>query len=108
MLHVPEMWGSLLLHLRLLYELEMPKMRRKTNMNPYHEHHIVRIRRKVTRSRYLNKAVYKYSRYELTIPAKYKDLAEAFMNKDLKVEAKQQGNNLIIEAKPVQRPADDP
>jgi len=74
-------------------------------MNPYHEHHIVRIRRKVTRSRYHNKAIYKYSRYELTIPAKYKDLAEAFMNKDLNVEAKQEGNTLIIEAKPVERSA---
>jgi hypothetical protein len=83
------MWGSLLLHVRLLHELEMPTMRRKTNMNPYHERHIVRIRRKTTRSCYLGKAVYRYHRYELTIPAKYKDLAEAFMNKDLQVEAKQ-------------------
>jgi hypothetical protein len=71
-------------------------------MNPYHEHHIVRIRRKVTGSRYLNKAHYKYSRYELTIPAKYKDLAEAFMNKDLEVEARQEDNTLIIRAKPAE------
>jgi len=78
-------------------------MRRKTNMNPYHEHHIVRIRRKMTRSRYHNKAVYKYHRYELTILAKYKDLAEAFMNKDLIVEAKQEENALIIRAKPAER-----
>jgi len=83
--------------------MEMLTMRRTTNMNPHHEHHIVRIRRKATRSSYLGKAVYKYHRYELTIPAKYKDLAEAFMNKDLTVEAKQQGNNLIIEAKPVEK-----
>ena len=72
-------------------------------MNPHHEHHIVRIRRKAIRSSYLGKAVYKYHRYELTIPAKYKDLAEAFMNKDLIVEAKQRGNSLIIEAKPAER-----
>ena len=103
MLHVPEMRGSLLLHMRVLHELEMPTMRRKTNMNPYHEHHIVRIRRKVTRSHYLNKAVYKYHRYELTIPAKYKDLTEAFMNKDLIVEVKQEENALIIIAKPAER-----
>jgi hypothetical protein len=70
-------------------------------MNPYHERHIVRIRRRVIRSQYLNKAYYRYHRYELTIPSKYKDLIEAFMNKDLRVEAKQEGNNLIIEAKPV-------
>jgi hypothetical protein len=78
-------------------------MRRKTNMNPHHEHRIVRIRRKMTRTRYLGKAVYKYSRYELTIPAKYKDLAEAFMNKDLTVEAKQEDNALIIVAKTAER-----
>jgi len=72
-------------------------------MNPYHEHHVVRIRRKVTRSRYLGKAVYRYSRYELTIPARYKDLVEAFMNKDLKIEAKQEDNTLIIRAKPAER-----
>jgi hypothetical protein len=72
-------------------------------MNPYHEHHIVRIRRKATRSRYQNKAVYTYHRYELTIPAKYKDLAEDFMNKDLQVEAKQEDNALIIVARPAER-----
>jgi hypothetical protein len=72
-------------------------------MNSYHEHHIVRIRRKTTRSSYLGKAVYKYHHYELTIPAKYKDLAEAFMNKDLQVEAKQENNALILVAKPAER-----
>ena len=76
---------------------------RATNMNPYHEPHIVRIRRKITRSRYQQRAVYKYHRYELTIPAKFKDLAEAFMNKDLQVEAKQENNALIIVAKPTER-----
>jgi hypothetical protein len=97
------MRGALLLHLRLLHELEMPEVRRTLDMNPHHEHHIVRIRRKATRSSYLGKAVYKYHRYELTIPAKYKDLAEAFMNKDLTVEAKQQDNALIIVARPAER-----
>jgi hypothetical protein len=97
------MWGALLLHLRLLYKLEMPTLRRTLNMNPYHEPHIVRIRRKITRSRSQKRAVYKYHRYELTIPAKYKDLAEAFMNKDLQVEAKQENNALIIVAKPAER-----
>jgi hypothetical protein len=81
----------------------MPQVLRTINMNPCHEHHIVRIRRKTTRSSYLGKAVYRYHRYELTIPAKYKDLAEAFMNKDLTIEAKQQDNTLIIEAKPTVR-----
>jgi hypothetical protein len=97
------MWGSVLFHVRLLHELEVPEVWRTLNMNPSHEHHIVRIRRKTTRSSYLGKAVHKYHRYELTIPEKYKDLAEAFMNKDLAIEAKQQGNTLIIEAKPVEK-----
>ncbi len=70
-------------------------------MNPYHEHHIVRIRRVTRKTRYRNKAVYSYYRYELTVPTKYKDLAEAFMNKDLKIEAKQKGKTLIIQARSV-------
>jgi len=74
-------------------------------MNPYHEHHVVRLRRRVMRSHRRDRAVYKYPRYELTIPSKYKDLAEAFMNKDLTVEARQQGNSLIIEAKPIEKSA---
>jgi hypothetical protein len=72
-------------------------------MNPYHEHHIVRIRRELKKARYLKgKRVYNYYRYELTIPVKYKDILEQFMNKDLKIEAREEGNNLIIRAKPVE------
>jgi hypothetical protein len=71
------------------------------DLNPYHEHHIVRIRWELKKARYLKgKHVYNYYRYELTIPVKYKDILEQFMNKDLKVEAKQEGNNLIIKAEP--------
>jgi len=73
-------------------------------MNPYHEHQIVRIRRATKKTRYRSKAVYTYHRYELTIPTKYKDLAEAFMNKDLKIEAKQEDNTLVIVARPAERP----
>jgi hypothetical protein len=73
-------------------------------MNPYHEHHVVRIRRELKKARYLkNKRVYNYYRYELTLPVKFKDIIEQFMNKDLKVEAKREGNNLVIEAKPMER-----
>lgn len=74
-------------------------------MNPYHEHHIIRIRRKLKEVRYLHKkGNYKYYRYELTIPTKYKDVVETFMDKDLVVTAKQEGKNLIIEAEPLERP----
>jgi hypothetical protein len=38
---------------------------------------------------------------ELTIPAKFKNIIEPFLNKDLKVEAKVKDNQLIIDAKPV-------
>jgi hypothetical protein len=55
-------------------------------------------------NRYLDgKRIYKREQLELTIPSKYKDLVEPFLNKDLKVEARQEGNNLIIEAKPVEK-----
>jgi hypothetical protein len=73
-------------------------------LNPDAHSHVVRIRRQLKKTRYLQgKSVYKYHRYELTIPAEYKDLIERFMDKDLQVEAKQVGNNLIIEAKPIEK-----
>ena len=72
-------------------------------MNRYQAQHAVRIRRRIKESRYFHKkGVYKYYRYYLTIPTKYKDIVETFMGKDLHVEAKQVGNNLIIEAKPTE------
>lgn len=72
-------------------------------MNPYHEHHIIRIRRKVKQYAYFDgKRIYKREQLELTIPAKFRDVVEPFLDKDLKVEAKREGNNLIIEAKPVE------
>jgi len=40
---------------------------------------------------------------ELTIPAKFRNVVEPFLNKDLKVEAKREGINLIIEANPVEK-----
>lgn len=74
-------------------------------MNPYGRERIVRIRRKLKQNRYCHgKGIYKREQLELTIPAKFKDMVEPFLNKDLKVEAKRKGNNLIIEAKPVERP----
>jgi hypothetical protein len=44
---------------------------------------------------------------ELTIPAKFKDVVEPFLNKDLKVEARREGNSIIIEAKPVEDPREN-
>jgi hypothetical protein len=76
----------------------------ESQLNPEARSHVVRIERKVKKTRYLQgKGVYRYHRYELTIPTEYKDLVERFMDKDLHVEAKQVGNNVIIEAKPIEK-----
>ena len=75
-------------------------------MNPYEHDHVVRIRRKVKQNRYCHgKGIYKREQLELTIPAKFKDVVEPFLNKDLKVEARREGNSIIIQAKPVEKPS---
>jgi hypothetical protein len=103
------MWRSLLLHMCLLQPLEVSKMRRKTSivnsaLGRRDREGIVRIRRKIKEHHYLGgKSVYKYQRTEMTIPSKFKDIVEPFLYTDLKVEARREGNNLIIEAKPIER-----
>ena len=75
-------------------------------MNPEGGEHVVRIRRKLKQQRYCRgKAVYKRHQLELTIPSKFKDVVEPFLDKDLKVEARREGNTIIIQAKPVERPS---
>jgi len=75
-------------------------------LNPYEHDHVVRIRRKVKQNRYCHgKGIYKREQLELTIPAKFKDVVEPFLNKDLKVEARREGNSIIIQAKPVEKPS---
>ena len=72
-------------------------------MNPGCGEQFVRIRQRTkTQPRLRGKAVYKRRQLELTIPSKFKDVVEPFLNKDLKVEAKRVGNKIIIEAKPVE------
>ncbi|MCJ7721973.1 tyrosine-type recombinase/integrase [Candidatus Bathyarchaeota archaeon] len=69
-------------------------------MNQGKEQH-VRIRQKVKKQRnFSSKKVYKSHKLELTIPSRYKDIVEPFLNKDLKVETKRVGDSLVIEAKP--------
>ena len=71
-------------------------------MNPYDRDHVVRIRRKLKQQHYLRgKAVYTHHQLELTIPSKYKDVVEPFLNKDLKIDVRREGNSFIINAKPV-------
>lgn len=72
-------------------------------MNPGCGEHFVHIRQRTkTQPRIRGKAAYKRRQLELTIPSKFKDVVEPFLNKDLKVEAKRVGNKIIIEAKPVE------
>jgi hypothetical protein len=60
----------------------------------------------VKQNRYCHgKGIYKREQLELTIPAKFKDVVEPFLNKDLKVEARREGNSIIIQAKPVEKPS---
>jgi len=85
--------------MRLLRPVEVSKMRNSTSIE-----RVVRIRRKTKENRYFNgKRVYKREQLELTIPSKFRDIIEPFLDKDLKVEAKQEENTLIIKAKPIER-----
>jgi hypothetical protein len=71
-------------------------------LNPGYRERFVRIRQRMKRQpRLRGKPVYKRRQLELTIPSKFKDLVEPFLNKDLKFEAKRVGNKIIIEVKPV-------
>ena len=45
------------------------------------------------------KKVYTRHILQLTIPSRFKNVVKPFLNKDLKVETKQVGDNLVIEAK---------
>ncbi len=76
------------------------KMRNITNRK-----RVIRIRRKLKENRYLRgKRIYKREQLELTIPSKFRNVVEPFLGKDLQVQAKREGNNLIIEAKPMEKP----
>ena len=72
-------------------------------LNPGYSERFVRIRQRTKRQPRLHgKPAYKRRQLELTIPSKFKDLVEPFLNKDLKVEAKRVGNKIVVEAKPVE------
>jgi hypothetical protein len=63
----------------------------------------VRIKRKIRKRRYLSgKRVYKRERIGLTIPARYKEVIEPFLNKDLEVDVRREGNSIIIDVKPME------
>jgi hypothetical protein len=59
----------------------------------------VRIRRRTEKRRYPSgKSVYKTKQILLTIPAKFRNIVEPFLDKDLKVEVRREGDSLIFNA----------
>jgi len=65
--------------------------------------HFVRIQRVLKRDRNFDgKVVYKNNQLELTIPARFKHTVEPFLDKDLKVETKIEGDSIVIELKPAE------
>lgn len=50
------------------------------------------------------KGTYKREQLELTIPSRFRDVVGPFLYKDLKVEARREGNSLVIEARLVETP----
>ena len=77
-------------------------VQRWKTLTPNYRERFVRIRQRTKRqSRLRGKDAYKRRQLELTIPSKFKDVVEPFLDKDLEVEAKRVGNKIIIEAKPV-------
>ena len=86
-----------------MHPLQQAFFRGENTLNPYGREHVVRIRRKLKQNTYCRgKGIYKREQLELTIPAKFRNVVEPFLDKDLKVDAKREGNNLIIEAKPAE------
>jgi len=62
----------------------------------------VRIRRRKCKKRYLGKkGLYEYERLYVDIPAKFRDAVEPFLNQDLDVDVRKEGEDkLVIVAAP--------
>ena len=57
----------------------------------------MRIRRRKCRKRYLGKkGVYEYERLSVDLPAKFRDAVEPFLNKDLDVDVKREGDDKLV------------
>ncbi len=85
---------KLLFHVLLLLALEVPKMRQPTDIE-----RPVRIRRRAERRRYPNgKSEYKTKQMLLPIPARFRDIVEPFLDKDLRVDVRREGESLIFNA----------
>ena len=97
--------GCLFGRLILIALCAEPFWRGEGALNPYGREHVVRTRRRLKENRYFaGKRIYKREQLELTIPSKFREVVEPFLDKDLQVTAKQtSSNSLILEIKPVER-----
>ena len=77
-------------------------------MNPHGQEYVIRIRKKLKQTYYCHgKGIYRREQLELTIPVKFKDLVETFLNKDLKIDARVEDNSMIIEVKLIESPSEN-
>jgi hypothetical protein len=61
---------------------------------------MVKIQKRLVKKRYYGKAEYKYPVYSLTIPKKYHELLQAFLDEDLEANVQQNTDTLTITLKP--------
>ncbi len=61
---------------------------------------MVKIQKRVVKKHYYGKAKYKYPVYSLTIPKRYHELLQAFLDEDLEVNVENTMDTLTITLKP--------
>jgi hypothetical protein len=61
---------------------------------------MVKIQKRLVKKRYYGKAEYQYAVYSLTIPKKYHDLLQPFLDEDLEANVEQTTNTLTITLTP--------
>jgi hypothetical protein len=60
---------------------------------------MVKIQKRLVKKRYYGKAEYKYPVYSLTIPKKYHDIIQPFLNEELEAKVQHKTNTLTITLK---------
>jgi hypothetical protein len=61
---------------------------------------MVKIQKRLVKKRYYGKAEYKYPVYSLTIPKKYHEVVQAFLDEELEANIEHQTDTLTITLKP--------
>lgn len=58
---------------------------------------LMKIRRRKCRKRYLGKkGIYEYERLSVDLPAKFRDVVEPFLDQDLDMDVKKDGDNRVV------------